>query len=280
MLRRSNQSLAGAFVFQGDQAPQCRDWLGGQVAWFSRTCPDRKQNEDAGGILDAGDGTGVLVVADGCGGMAQGDVASQTAVSALASHLHDLTSDDLVRAAVLNGFEQANGDVLALGTGAATTLAIAQVDHDSVRPYHVGDSQILLVGNRGKVKLETVAHSPVSYAVEAGILSKEDAIHHEDRHLVSNIVGSRDTHIEVGPHRPIALRDTLLVGSDGLFDNLRIHEIVSIIRKGPLQKAICDLSVRATERMDSALHSDQEPSKPDDITVILYRPRRGGPLTS
>ena len=63
-----------------------------------------------------------------------------------------------------------------------------QLDHGEAKPYHVGDSQILLVGNRGRVKMLTTSHSPVGYAVEAGMLEEHDAIDHD--HGQVRVVGS------------------------------------------------------------------------------------------
>ena len=48
-----------------------------------------------------------------------------------------------------------------LGAGSATTLAVAEVVGQTVRTYHVGDSPIWVFGQRGRLKLQTVPHSPV-----------------------------------------------------------------------------------------------------------------------
>ena len=116
-----------------------------------------------------------------------------------------------MRAAIINGIERANVAVRDMGLGAATTMAVVQVQERFVRPYHVGDSLILVVGNQGKIKLQTIAHSPVGYGVEAGLLDEAEAMHHEARHVVSNIVGTEDMRIEVGARLRMAPRDTLVV---------------------------------------------------------------------
>ena len=75
--------------------------------------------------------------------------------------------------------------------------------------------------------------------------------------------------IEFGSPLELASRDTALLASDGLFDNLNPSEVVEIVRAGPLDRAASELAGRATERMhDPAPH---HPSKPDDLTFILYR---------
>ena len=50
--------------------------------------------------------------------------------------------------------EAANRAVAELGVGAATTLAVVEIQGRSVRTYHVGDSMILAVGQRGKVRFQ------------------------------------------------------------------------------------------------------------------------------
>ena len=174
--------------------------------------------------------------------------------------------------AILDGIEGANDVVRRLGTGAATTLVLVEIRDRVIRPYHVGDSAILLVGQRGKLKFQTIAHSPIGYAVEAGLIDEKDAIHHDQRHMISNVIGSPEMRIEIGPAIPLAARDTLVLASDGLLDNLLPAEIVEIVRTGPLDKAVNQLVAVATGRMNAAGGSS-DPSKPDDLTVIAFRPR-------
>jgi serine/threonine protein phosphatase PrpC len=173
-----------------------------------------------------------------------------------------------LREAIMDSFEQANDAVLALGVGAASTLAVVEIDGDCVRAYHAGDSEVLMVGQRGRVKLTTMPHSPVGYALEAGWISEEDALHHEERHLVSNMIGSPQMRIDVGPTVTMRLRDRLLIATDGLFDNASVPEIIEIIRKGPLEAAVKALVRSCHHRMTEPC--DGEPSKPDDLSLVLY----------
>ncbi len=215
----------------------------------------------------------VLIVADGVGGHLRGAEASRIVIETLATTLRAATeSGAAMRAAILDGIEASNRAVTALGVGAATTVAVAGVEGGFVRSYHVGDSMVLLVGQRGKRKLMTIAHSPIGYAVEAGVLDPEEALLHEDRHFVSNIVGSEEMRIDVGPPIPIAARDTLLLASDGLSDNLALPEIVATIRKGKLTRAAERLATTARARMAGS--AEGEPSKPDDLTFALLRERK------
>ena len=253
---------------QGDVQP----FAAGQVAVYSARCPSKTaNNEDAAALIPLDDRSGVLVVADGMGGGSAGEHASRLAVRTLRTSLKSVQRDDVpLRAAVLNGIEAANQAVTDLGIGAATTLAVAEIQDRSVRTYHVGDSMILIVSQRGKVKLQTVSHSPVGYAVEAGVLDEKEALHHEDRHLVSNMIGLSDMRVEIGSVVELAARDTLLLASDGLFDNLHVEEIVEVIRKGPFKKAVKRLAEDALHRMTHP--KDGQPSKNDDLTFVAFRP--------
>jgi serine/threonine protein phosphatase PrpC len=138
-----------------------------------------------------------------------------------------------------------------------------------IRPYHAGDTLILVVGQRGKLKMQSVSHSPVGYGVESGLLDEDEAMYHEERHFVSNFIGAPDMKIEIGPAMKLAAMDTLLIASDGLWDNLHTNEIIDVIRKGSLEGAARILAARCDERMQRG--GNGSPSKPDDLTFIVFR---------
>jgi len=258
--------------------PESRELPPGRVAVFTRgwrdtnaDVVDLRVNQDALLVVTADDKRVVLAVADGLGGHAGGEKASRAALESLAGHLQEaVTTGADLRDAILNGFEAANAAVQELKMDAGTTLAVVEIDDKTLRTYHAGDSAILVAGQRGLVKLQTVAHSPVGYAVEAGMLNEKEAMHHEDRHIVSNIIGTDTMRIEIGPTITLRDRDTVLLATDGLFDNLHTKEIVDIIRKGPLSKSAESLRERIETRMTGE-QAPTRPSKPDDLTYVLYR---------
>jgi serine/threonine protein phosphatase PrpC len=94
-------------------------------------------------------------------------------------------------------------------------------------------------------------------------------MHHEDRHVISNMLGTPDMRIELGSTLELAPRDTLLLATDGLFDNLHVEEIVELSRKGPMPKVAAALADRAGCRMTRP--EPGVPSKPDDLTFVLFR---------
>lgn len=268
MLDRSNLNMP---------SPEAYTVASGIIAVYSASCPGREDtNEDAAAIIPmpSQESAAVLVVADGMGGARGGSQASRLAISTLVNTITQAGPDELdIRNAILDGIEGAGKAVADLGIGAATTIAVVEINGRTIRPYHVGDSMILVTGQRGRNKLRTVSHSPVAFAVEAGVLDESDAMHHEDRHVVSNAVGMPDMRIDLGPSVNLAHRDTLIIASDGLFDNLHMDEIVNLIRTGPIDRAAKKLVDIARSRMTNP--TADQPSKPDDLTFIIYRPHAG-----
>lgn len=252
--------------------PAAFRFAGGQLSCFTTRAPDKQtDNEDAIGLIPWGEDGGVLVVCDGLGGQPAGDQASGLTLKCLAKSVAAVPyGESGLREAILDGIEKANQAVSSLGLGAATTLALLEIQGPMIRPYHVGDSMILVTGQRGRIRLATVSHSPIGYAVESGFLDAEEAMHHEERHLISNMVGSPDMRIEIGAPLDLARRDTALLASDGLFDNLHQDEIVERMRCGPIKTGANALLRESRARMLAS--AADVPSKPDDLSFILFRP--------
>lgn len=270
----ADSSPRGLLILQDDMAePELHAFGSGRAAVFSCRSPfKRTVNEDGAALIPFDGHRCVLAVADGAGGMKAGDQASNLALKRLRTAIRRAArSGNRLREAILDGIDRANSAVCALG-GAATTLAVAEVDHRRLRTYHAGDSPIMVVGGRGLVKLKTVDHSPVGYAVESGIFDEREAMHHDYRHVISNFLGAHPARVEMGSLPVIAARDRVLLASDGLFDNLFVDEIADIIHKGRIHTAARELAALARERMQRP--AANMPSKPDDLTFILFRPGR------
>ncbi|QDU78390.1 Putative protein phosphatase 2C-type [Polystyrenella longa] len=279
-----NQTSKASICLQGEMTePESGRTRLGEVIHYSRRSPDKETaNEDALGIFTPTDRSLILVVADGVGGRRGGEEAARIVVETFERCLNNFqwsqaspgvvsaaTEAITLRTAILNAIETANEDIIKLGTGAASTIAVAEIQDQTIRTYHVGDSLIMLVGQRGKVKLRTVSHSPVGFAQEAGMLEANEAMHHSERHIVFNVVGSSEMWIEMGSPVEMAPRDTLILASDGLSDNLLEDEIVEQIRKGPLLESIRTVTEITRERMDHLVKG--RPSKPDDTTILAFR---------
>jgi PPM family protein phosphatase len=260
------------FLRQRSSDPCLLGVAGAEVGVYSNTGHDeQRENEDAALVIATAEAGAILAVADGIGGGPAGQLAAELALRCLAAAVQQAEVAQLgIRSGILNGIERANERILEEGSGAGTTLAVAEFSAGIVRTYHVGDSLILVTGQRGKIKLKTIAHSPVGYAVESGMLDEEQAMHHEERHLISNAVGTRDMRIEVGFPLKLSRRDSVLLASDGLSDNLQLDEIVDRLRMGPLPSVMDRLANGALERMET--RDAGIASKPDDLTFAVLRP--------
>lgn len=262
------------FLGATDRVAVDREFPQGLVALRSIRSPEKETpNEDAAAIIWLSDDSLVLAVADGVGGTPAGREASNATMSTLSSTLTRRADESAsLRPAILDAIEEANRVVIDLARGAATTLVVAEIVARRLRSYHVGDSELIAVGQRGRVKRRVVPHSPTGFAVEAGLMDEDEAVHHAERHVLFNVLGAEDMRVEVGGAVKLATYDTVLLATDGLLDNLFVDEIVDIIRVGPIGAAADRLVDKALRRMKS--NGAGQPSKPDDLTIILFRPHR------
>lgn len=255
------------------EKPEVYSFAQGLACLFTKRSPEKETpNEDTLALIPVDNSNGVLVVADGVGGSPTGQDASRIAIESITQSINKAIKDNVsLRDGILNGIEQANKRICDSSSGSAATLAVVEIHGKTIRSYHVGDVLILLTGQRGKLKHQNVPHSPVGYAVESGMLDETDAIHHEERNIVSNVIGTPEMRIEIGPTITLSQKDSLIVSSDGLPDNLYIDEIVEYIRKDPLKVAAKKLTTHCLKRMEHI--EEGQPHHPDDLTYIIYRPR-------
>ncbi len=246
---------------------------GTALAYTARDPTADRPNEDALALLPLDDERAVIALADGAGGEPGGAEAAALTLRTLQRSLREARAQppaEGLRAAILDAIEAANRQLLDTLPGALTTLEVVEIGAWHVRSYHIGDSGTLLMGGRGRIKYRTISHSPVGYAVEAGLVEAGEALFHEDLHLVSNLLGTREMRIDIGPRLRLAPRDTLLVASDGLGDNLLPRELVELARKSPLERVRDRLAALGRRRMLEPTAG--APSKPDDLSFVLFRP--------
>ena len=244
-----------------------------EIAAFSHRSPGKiTRNEDSLAWI-AWPGALLLAIADGVGGQPGGGEASTLTVQLLVERFKNINQDqislEVFREGVLDTLERANLEIQSLGNGSGTTLTVVAVAQGQARTFSVGDSSVMVCGGKGKIKFLNTPHSPTGYAIAAGILSEDDALHHAERHLLSNLVGSPDMHIDIGPILRLAARDRILVASDGLWDNMYLEEIIEVVHKGAVPKAARTMQVTCHCRMtgnDASL-----PGHADDLSFILAR---------
>lgn len=191
----------------------------------------------------------VFAVADGMGGHAAGEVASQAAVDSLAQLAGTKTRIDAeamrsaVRRANLNIFNQASGDPTLRGMG--TTLVALAVDGETVIAVNVGDSRIYRLRS-GALSQVSRDHSYVTELVEAGQITPQQARSHPQRNIVTRALGIEiDVDIDVW-ELPAIVGDRYLLCSDGVVDELSDDVIAQTLAR------IDDPQTAARELVDLA----------------------------
>jgi protein phosphatase len=182
-----------------------------------------------GAIIRHGDiaqGKGLYAVADGMGGEKHGELASLVAVEALGKA--DFSRDKpferylLDRNAVICGLIQANG-----GTRIGSTFAGLHINVSSAKLANIGDSRIYLL-REGELLQLSRDHTHIQQMIELGVLTKEAARTHRDRHKLSQHLGILPAEMIIEPYTAsisISSGDVFLLCSDGLTDMLEDAEI-------------------------------------------------------
>ncbi|HEV2767325.1 MAG TPA: Stp1/IreP family PP2C-type Ser/Thr phosphatase [Acidimicrobiales bacterium] len=190
----------------------------------------RANNQDAVLIAEP-----LFAVADGMGGHAAGEIASQVAVESLqdsaVSSLDSLV--EAVRDANRSVWQRASEDPELHGMG-TTLCAIALVpgedDGEQIVVVNVGDSRVYQLHD-GELTQLTDDHSLVEDLVREGRLSPQEARTHPQRNILTRVLGN-DSDVEVDswlvdPHRG----DRFLLCSDGLFNEVDDDKIASVLRR-------------------------------------------------
>jgi serine/threonine protein phosphatase PrpC len=244
----------------------------GEVAFFLRKGRKKQENEDSLLITTVGDHTLLLAVADGVGGHANGADASKIATDTLSEIVHHRSKDEpKIRNLVLDAFEEINEKIVSNFDEAATTLIVAEISNQAVRFYLAGDSVALIASARGRLKYRIYGHNPVDYGILAGIWDDSNYDPMNTRHIVLSVLGSEDMQVITSSSLTLSLHDTLVIGSDGLFDNLPPREIAKILGGKDILQISTQLKDRVISRMES---NDKEYSKEDDLSFIIFRPKK------
>lgn len=224
-------------------------------------------NEDAVAAFSIDKQAGLVAVADGAGGLPAGAAASLQSIEVInrATKSSKIKAAKSIRETVIESIFSANKKVLSKKNGSGSTLASVLLDKNKVQAIYVGDSIIIIAGQKGRIKYINFPHSPIGYLYRAGIGVNDPKQLAQFSHIVSNLLGTQEMFIEIGPTVPLNKNDTVLVCSDGLSDIMITKDIVELIRSGTLEQA-------ATNLLDKIKHLIQSKYiEHDDITFCLAR---------
>jgi len=218
----------------------------------------RPENEDSGYA-----GPRLLLVADGMGGHAAGELASATAIAIAASiETSDANPNETLAAlgtavddigARISTTINENPDF----TGMGTTLTGLYLAGDRMSVVHVGDSRAYLLRD-GELSRLTHDHTYVQTLVDAGKITEEEAEHHPRRSLLMRALdGMHPVEADLSV-RETRAGDRFLICSDGLSGVVSEREIAELLSGSDPTGAVTALVERALLR-----------GAPDNVTVVV-----------
>ena len=248
----------------------------------------REHNEDAFVVADlttdratlqpevrthtAGEHGSLFMVADGMGGAAAGELASQMATDVVLGELqknwrtsprHD---GETFAAALRAAGESANAHIHEYATkhpenrGMGSTATIAGILGDTLYLAQIGDSRGYLVRD-GVARQITRDQSLVQRLVEAGELTVEEAEQSDRKNIILQALGPEPSVKIDLTHQQVNRGDVLILCSDGLSGQVRVDEIGQVVREEPDLVAVCKRLIDLAN----------EAGGPDNITVVAAR---------
>lgn len=247
-----------------------------EVAGETNVGMKRNHNEDNFSIIEE---VGLYIVADGMGGHASGEVASQMAVDAMREFFSATAQDPertwpykmdrskgyeenrlitAIKLANLRIYESAQRDPRQRGMG--TTIVALFAVEDGVYMAHVGDSRGYRIRD-GAIEQMTEDHSLLNDYIKMKRLSPEEIANFPHKNVIVRALGMKDTvKVDTRFEQPRA-NDTYLLCSDGLSGPVTDPDLLDIVSKAP------DLKTAASRLIQKA----NENGGPDNITVVLAR---------
>lgn len=207
----------------------------------------------------------LLIVADGMGGHAAGDLASRVCVETMVSSIESSGQTETIPI-LAEAVQKANRAVLKKAAekpvyaGMGTTIVAAVIDGNTLYVANVGDSRLYLIDD-DRIDQITLDHSLVAEMVRSGRISPEQMRNHPEKNIITRAVGGEENveadFFDVGLHKG----DVVLLCSDGLTNMVEDEQIFRIIRR---EKTLRD----AGQKLISAANSA---GGRDNISVVLAR---------
>ena len=211
---------------------------------------------------------GIFVVADGMGGHAAGEVASEMAVRFVARELGSLRglADDQVADRMRTAIRAANGAIFQRTLtehdkrGMGTTVTALVLFETRFLIGQVGDSRAYLYRD-GKLIQLTKDHSYVQEQVDAGYLTPEQARSHPYSNVITRCVGANSDVMPDIYLGTVKLGDLFLLASDGLTGMLEDPELAGMLGGEAMPQ----------DRVDTMITEANRHGGLDNITAIIVR---------
>jgi serine/threonine protein phosphatase PrpC len=168
----------------------------------------------------------LLIVADGTGEHSGGAIASRMVAEYFYLHLAALPRDYPADSAIREAVERVNAKIVAAAAPgsphpnmqSSVVVALLQQDAASIHAWvgHIGDSRAYLL-RAGRLHRLTTDHTAVQSLLDRNLITPDEALHHPDAAVLTRVLGQQpEVQIDLERH-PLAIGDTLLLCSDGLW---------------------------------------------------------------
>jgi len=177
----------------------------------------------------------MILVADGMGGYAGGDLASSMITDELSKfNVEEYKEEELIEA-ITKLLENGQTNILNLVLsdkklqGMGTTLSMLLLKNNKIYLFHIGDSRIYRIRDQ-KVEQLSKDHTYVQVLVDNHKITKKQAKNHPNRHIITKAISDQAVNLEPDVQIfPLKNKDKFLLCSDGLYGNVSNSEIEDIL---------------------------------------------------
>ena len=216
---------------------------------------DRQGNEDRIGYSYSRDVL-MMVVCDGMGGHAQGEVAAEIAVSEITRRFQQEARHRLQRPFefLVSAIQSAHRAIVShaveknLLECPRTTCVTCVVQGGRAYWAHAGDSRLYVL-RKGELAARTQDHSKVQQMIDSGQITAEAAAKHPDRNKIFSCLGGVvPPQIDMGRDFKLEVGDTILLSTDGFWAHVSPAMIGAMLRKQPVTTLLPGLLAEAHRR--------------------------------
>lgn len=220
----------------------------------------RQSNQDSGYA-----GPNLLVLADGMGGPAGGDIASSIAIDHLRSLDTEADTPEEALESLREAIAQAHQELCERSTqdpalaGLGTTCIAIRRSQNAITMTHIGDSRAYRLRG-GELRQMTNDHSFVQYLVDTGQLTPEQAENHPQRSVLLRVLGDSQEDVTLDESQPdFTVGDRWLLCSDGLCGFVSGQTIGKMLYRSETPQQACETLVELALKAGG----------PDNITCVV-----------
>ncbi len=206
----------------------------------------RYNNEDACFVMVD---ENVFIIADGVGGNRSGEIASRTATRLVSQYISSKPieknkGEEYIKDYFNGCIAETNLGVFQLGQkfdenfGMATTIVIGYIEGSKLYIFNIGDSRAYLYRD-GVIRQITEDHTYVNTLVKAGVISKEAALVHEKKNVITRALGAEAITNADAFTESLQEDDVIIMCTDGLYGEVSEREMVEVFKKGYNMSQTC-----------------------------------------